>query len=493
MSESLGFDHIKQLFRLSSIYAAADLSLKVAGFLLLPIYTLFLSPEQYGIIGLAALITSGLSHFFSVGLRAAAFNFYHRYEGRERNQFYTELFLFIFVVSVVVLVAAEYLGPPVFAFILGEDLYDPYLRIAIAAAAVMATFHMIPKERLKAAKSAKWYAVLSAGRGLANHALSVFAVAVLSLGAVGYLLGNLASAILVGFVGFAFIAHWFVAPSSNTKLGTALAYSLPMFPHFYSHFLISMADRALLSQYLTLSVVGIYTVGYSIAIALQTLFSAINNAVMPETARAHASSEAASRLPRLLTYYVLITGFLTVGFSTFAPVVIRLVFPSEYVRSIVVLPWLALGFFAMSLYYLPMNLLTQKERDTRAIPFATGFAALLNIVLNIVLIPRIGIVGAALSTTAAYAGLGAVIYAISQRVNRFPYETRRLWTVIIATVVIVSGGAFLSQTSLIVEWALRASLVVAFIAAVSMSGFWYDDEKRDIKKYIRSMISRIRP
>lgn len=120
---------LRKLVRLTSIYTLGKVTVAVLGFLLLPLYTRALTPAEYGIIGLALLAGNGVQKLFSLGLDAAAFNFYHRYDGAERESFYSTLFLFLLVLGVAILVVIEVFGRPVFALALGRDTYDPYIRI----------------------------------------------------------------------------------------------------------------------------------------------------------------------------------------------------------------------------------------------------------------------------------------------------------------------------------------------------------------------------
>lgn len=482
---------IKELFRLTSIYALGNVFAAGLGFLLYPVYTTYLSPEQFGVIGLAMLVAAGVQHLFSLGTRGAAFNFYHRYEGKEREEFYTSLFVFTFVLSGVVVVVFEFVGPTLFRWLLGVDLYDPYFRIVILASAVIATFKTIPEQRLKAAERAKPAVFLGTGENVVNQVTSLVAVVGLSMGVVGYLLGTLVAAIVVGAAGTAYLARRAVASISLGKIRAALIYSLPLFPHYYSHFVISMADRVLLTRLGSLGAVGVYTLGYALANVLRLLVTSANSAIMPEFAAASEDDLAFNRLANVSTYYLLFAAVAAVSLSLFMPTTIRLFFPAAYHDAVTILPWLALAFFALAMYYVPMNVLSQTQRETKFIPLLTVVAAVSNIGMNYLLIPEYGIVGAAASTLAAYLLLALLVFGVTQRIRPVSYEYRRLTIIGAALVATIGLELALPQPGLVADVILRVALFAFFIGTVTVLGFWTGGEKAAARDGIRTTFDRI--
>jgi len=490
MSE-LSLGRLKELFRLTSIYSIGKIGVAVIGFALYPVYTQYLTPAQFGIIGLAVLVGSGSRHLFSLGTRAAAFNFYHRYEGEDREVFYTTLFVFITALSLGWLLVLEAVGPVLFQILFEEQLYDPYIRIVLLATALTATFHLIPKQRFRAAERAQLFVGMDLATTLTRHSIGLVAVIILSFGVTGYLLGQLAGAALVGLAGLVVIGRRMTPRLSAAMLRETLVYSLPMFPHFYSHFVISMADRVLLSQFSTLEAVGIYTIGYTLASALRMFISAANSAIMPEFARANEDDTAFDRLADTSTYYLLFAAVVTVGFSLFMPMFINSFFSEEYHGAISILPWLALGFFSVALYLVPMNVLSQTQRETRIVPILTIAAAASNIGLNLLLIPPLGIVGAAISTLGAYLLLATLVFLVSQRYHAVEYQYRRVGMVVASMVTIVGAEIALPRIPITYDILVRTVLLVLFFLILTGVGFWTDEERQIVRQVVADAYSRL--
>jgi O-antigen/teichoic acid export membrane protein len=473
----------------TEIYTAGNLGIKIIGFLLYPVYATVLTPAEFGIVGLALLVSSGSKRLFTLGTDAAAFNFYHRYDDEDRAEFYGTLFFFIVAVSLGLVFVFERVGPELSVLLFGRDLYDPYLRVAVAATALSAMFQTIPLQRFRAMERADLYTALNAGNNLISHGASLVGVLLLSLGALGYILGNLAASVVLGLAGAWVVLRNIQLSFSTKKLKTGMLYSLPLFPHFYSHFLISMSDRAILSQYSSLNIVGVYTIAYSLAGALQVVIQSGNSAILPEFARDADIKNSESELVQLSTYYILAAGFATIGFALITPTFVLLFFPNEYASAVSIFPILGLAFFFLALYNIPMNMLSQRDRKTRFIPIATLTAAGLNLGLNLLFIPAYVIWAAALSTLSSYALLFVQIFLFAQYETKIDYQYRRIAIVLTVTFAFVTIDSLLGYSTSFSSIGADVFLLIAFAPLLWVAGFWKEKEKRAMRRFIERISS----
>ena len=149
------FDLTKKIFKKSSIYVFGDVLTKGVGFFLIPLYTAYLSPEDYGIISLSTIIASIFTIISTGGLRSAILKFYFNFDDiEERKQFYGTLWLFYFFVPGVILLLLEVKGKYIFGYIIPSVAYHPYLRLAIWTAYMYTLFCEIPLEIFKAKSAA---------------------------------------------------------------------------------------------------------------------------------------------------------------------------------------------------------------------------------------------------------------------------------------------------------------------------------------------------
>lgn len=468
---------LRQKLQKLSVYSLASISVRILNLLSYKIYTVFLTPTQVGVLGLMNLMQTGTQPLFSLGTRGAALNFYHKYEDIERERFYSTLQLTLLLIVILFLIVFELFGKRISLLLFGRDLYDPYIRLAISVSAIVVLLNTIAQQQFRAKNDASKYALLSSGKRLLQQVLGLAGIVLLSAGVVGYLAGHLVGAVITGVISTAYIFRNYRIAFDYEKMKATFAYSLPMFPHLYSGFLIDMADRALLTQILSLEVTGIYTIGYGLGAALMGLIKAANNTVVSEYARAQDDDEAKSGLPTTATQFSLICGFLSVGFALFAPFVLEIVFGGEYTRAVTIIPWLALAFFIYGLYHVPISVVMHVAQDTKYLPILTITAAAANILFNLWAIPRYGMVGAAMSTLVAYAVLAVETFMLAQRVETIKWEYRRVSIVILTTFVIVLFSFYIDYDGLL--WAAITAFILILLFPVSLTllGFWSEDER----------------
>jgi O-antigen/teichoic acid export membrane protein len=282
-------------------------------------------------------------------------------------------------------------------------------------------------------------------------------------GARGYLLGALVGAALSA-VPYLVLTLRRVRPAFRVSVLTAaLAFSLPLVPHMLAGWTLEMSDRAILTRLLPLGDVGIYSLGYQLGAALGLLTTAFNAAWVPflfGTLRSEGEG-AHRKLARITTYYTIALCFVALGWSLLVKYVLLFFVGPEFREAHRITPWVVGGYVFAGLYLIPTNLLFWR-RQTRVIPLATLAAGVVNVGLNLMLVPRYGAIAAAWSTLAAYAVLLLVSWRSAARLHPFPYEYRRLGTVLGFALALYLAGVIVPLEDLAVEAAARVLLWLAF-------------------------------
>jgi O-antigen/teichoic acid export membrane protein len=260
-------------------------------------------------------------------------------------------------------------------------------------------------------------------------------------GAHGYLKGALIGAALAAVPYLALTIGQIRPVFRASILMPALAFSLPLVPHALAGWALEMSDRAILTRLLPLQDVGIYSLGYQLGAAMGLMTAAFNAAWVPflfgilksEGERAHP------KLARLVTYYAVMLCFVGLGWSLLVKHAITFIVGPVFWEAYRITPWVVGGYVLAGLYLIPTNLLFWR-RQTRVIPMATLAAGVVNVGLNLWLVPRYGSIAAAWSTAAAYAVLLIITWWNAQRLHPFPYEYRRLgWMAGLALALFLAG------------------------------------------------------
>jgi O-antigen/teichoic acid export membrane protein len=259
---------------------------------------------------------------------------------------------------------------------------------------------------------------------------------------------------------------------------------LPLIPHFAAHWTLSISDRAILERFVSISSLGIYSLAYQFGTVLQMLTTSVNQAIIPAFSRAARDERERSVLGRLATYYYLAVAALSLLVASTAKDLIDLVTPPSYHEAGQLVPVIALGIAAMGFYSIPMNLLSMTAGRTALIPIITGTAAGINVALNLVLVPRMGIVAAAIDTAAGYGALAVLTTVYATRVIALNYEAGRIAKVVLASLLLYAAGALPVGIGPALNLLIHLSLAALLPGVLWLLGFWTEGEKTRISRLI---------
>ncbi|WP_445665614.1 flippase [Fodinibius sp. AD559] len=480
------FELVRKLFKQSSIYAFGDILTKGVGFFLLPLYTAYLTPEDYGIISLATVAATIFTIISTGGLKGAVLKFYYNFDqADERKQFYGTLWLFYLVVPGLFLLVLELKGDEIFKIILPSVAYHPYIRLALWTYYLKAIFTEMPLQIFKAKSEAKKHTLLKVGIFFFSTVLTVWFVVFWEQGAKGLLyakfLGNLLIAVVVGYYLYKFIQITF----RWKYLKKALLYSLPMVPHFLSHWVLSSSDRLVLEYFVPLGEVGVYNVGYTIGSAMSMIALAGNNAIIPLYGDLDLKDKSGIRdVVKSATYYICVIVGIALLVVLFAEDFIYLAIPESYHGAISVIPWVVLGYVFMAFYFTQINLLTITLGKTNVVGISTAIAAFANIGLNILLIPYLGMVGAAITTAFTYLLLFIGMKYFSKRAHPLPFEYMRMAKVLLAGIIVYLGAYFVTPSTVYLSVPIKVLGLLLFVVLLYFFNFFNKDEITFIKNKI---------
>lgn len=186
----------------------------------------------------------------------------------------------------------------------------------------------------------------------------------------------------------------------------ALAFNIPLIPHYLSAIVLNQADRIMINNFIGADKAGIYSVAYSGSLVITIIQSSVNKSFIPWTYK-QLKQKKYNKLAEITNYIIILVGVLVVLLILFAPEAIQILAPEEYYDGIWVVPPIATSVFFIFLYTLFANIEFYFEKN-KFIMIASVIAALLNIVLNYLLLPRYGYLVAGYTTLFSY-----IIYSLA--------------------------------------------------------------------------------
>ncbi|MFX0093042.1 MAG: lipopolysaccharide biosynthesis protein [Candidatus Hodarchaeota archaeon] len=227
---------------------------------------------------------------------------------------------------------------------------------------------------------------------------------------------------------------------SRSILKRQLKFSLPLVPALFAFWFIDSSDRYLLKIFLPLSEVGLYNVGYNIGLVMMIVVGGFTLAWPPYYHKNNQDNEGQTICNDVLKIYLLITSFFVVVLSLAAPVVVKILTTERFYQAFTIVPWVAMAYLLKGPYIIFLMGVYIKNRTSWQL-YLEGFAAAVNIGLNILLIPIVGREAAAITTLLSYTILVVGAYLMVMRVNPIPKISWGYVLGIMVLTLVISGSA----------------------------------------------------
>jgi O-antigen/teichoic acid export membrane protein len=457
------FRHIKQLVSESIIYGISGTVVKSIGFFLIPIYTRIFQPAEYGIIALITTLTGLLGLFAVLGLdNSSARWFYDTDESQDRKHTISSWLWCQLSVSCIIALSLILFSTHISDFLFKSKEYA--ILICLAAITILfRTFSKVLSNWLRYQRRAWTTTAFSTASTLGTIGIIVLFVVVFRWGLLGIYSANLVAAIFIAITAISILRAW-ISPAyfSWTRLKEMLAYGLPLVPAAIASWITISSDRFILQMFHDNSEVGLYAVAATIASGVALITGAFRMAWGPFAFSIFREKESFIVYSKVFSLYALIGCLLGTTVSLFAPLLFRVLTSHEYFQSVSCIPFLAFSYILIGLTYI-VGIGSGIVKRSKPIAIGIFIGATINIILNFILIPRYGKVGAAIATLLSYLCVFMYRYPISQYDYRIPY---RIWHMGIcfgfSWFLILIDHLFIPSTSL-TAFALRAGMCLLFV------------------------------
>jgi len=476
---------ISKIIKNSAIYSLKDVFEKAAYLFLIPVYTTYLTPEEFGIVALIMMLVSIVSVFLGIGQPNALMRFYGDYSYEEKQEYLGSVLLYLLVVPFIICALLLPAGNYGFKVFFKNIAFYPYGFLAI----LTAFFVGIPDLLLalwRVEEKAKLYVLLSLALFLSKEILALYLIIEAAWGAYGKLLGTAVAAggfwLIVTIYLFKKIKRF---KFSTTRLKQSLIFGVPLIPHILSAILLSVSDRYMLEYFTDLTQVGLYTLGYSLGSVSLFVIAGFGQAWGPFFYSMADKKEAPLLFSRIATYFFIVVSLVTLILILFSKEIVTLLASSSYQEAHSVIPVVALGTFFNCLYNIPIYILYY-HRNTVTIPYITGTTAIANILLNLWLIPLYGMIGAAWATALSYCVMLVLVILISDKLFHIPYEFRRILSFSSIVLAVYIVNSFFLNTLSNVSFTsvfIKIGSICAVIPLLWVTSFWTNSECETMRMY----------
>jgi O-antigen/teichoic acid export membrane protein len=472
--------YLRRLATTGAAYTAASILSKVIAVALLPLYTRYLTKEDYGAaeVLFAAVVTASI--IVRLGLIEAILRFYYLPE-EDGRKVVSSTFAGLFWLSTLgALVALPFAGTLAELLLpnaekLGGSAPE-LVRIAIAGLWVLTMWEfMLTMFRLE--ERARAFFITTILNVLAAIGLTVILVVGLDEGARGLLIGSYASGAAFVLVLIALQWRRLSLRFDPAVLRRLFRFGLPTMPAEVSLYALNFADRLIIARSLGLAEAGLYSLGVKFAQAVNVLVRGFQLAWPPLAYSIRDDDEARRFYATVVTLFVAGCSFVVAGMWIFSRWIVRALAAPKFFDSYEVIGLIAAAVTLYALYLVLVVILGRTGRTEFNLPAAIA-ALVVNVGLNLLLVPRLEIVGAALALVASYLVVLGLMYVFTQRLFPVPYEWGRVLRVVFTVAAIVGLAELFTPTEGAVGLLLRAALFAAYPLTLFATGFFSDEERR---------------
>ena len=484
------FEYLRRLATTGAAYTASSVLSKLIAVFLLPIYTAYLSPSDYGAaeVMLASVIAASI--VIRLGVIEAILRFYYLADA-DRRQVVATGFASLFWASTAAAAIALPFASPISELLLGRE--DAGLaRLAVLGLWTLTLWEYV-LALLRLDERARLYFGLTVTNVIVTIPVTVYLVAVAELGAAAILIGNFA-------VGAAFLLWRLWMERRRLRLGIdppllrrMLRFGLPTMPAELTLYSLSFIDRILLVRLAGLAEAGLYALAIKFANGMQVLSRGFQLA-FPPLAYSIADDDDARRAYSLVfTWFAAVCAFGVAGLWLLSRTLVDVLAAPGYAAAHEAVGPLATGVALYALYLALVVILGRTGRTEFNFP-ATAAGTVANVVLNLVLIPPLGILGAGLALVASYLLVLALMYVFTQRLFPVPYEWGRLALLVVVTAATIGAGEALLPTDGLLAAASRGALWLAMPVLLWASGFLTAAERAALRTMLRpaAVLERLR-
>jgi len=416
-------DQNNTLLKSSTIYMVGSVLSRSIPFLILPVLTRYLSPEDYGLVATFTVIIGITTPFVGINATGAIIRNYYDLDKNQLSHYIGNCFLLLVLSFLAVFfVFLLFQGP-----ISSITKFTSSLLLVIPVVAIGDFLAQTGLSIWRVRDKPVSYSVFNILYLGANFTISIVCVVLLSMNWQGRVVGILVSNVLFGIVALGMLyRRGYVGFSINKSyMKDAVKFGLPLIPHMLGVWSILMVNRIFLNNMVGVHLTGLFSVGAAFASIVFLLQSAFHQAWIPwlYTRLKMNDDKVNVNLVKITYVYFIVIILFALGISLVAPWATLFLFGERFKGASQFVLWLSLGYAANGMYKMMVGYI-MFEKKTHLIAAITVFTGLLSLCLNYFLIKNNGAIGAAQALAFTFFVAFLLTWLAAQKVYPMPWRIR---------------------------------------------------------------------
>ncbi len=485
------FKSLKTTLKHSVIYGLGNISSKLVGFLLLPLYTEHLTVDEYGILTILEISTQILVSIFSFNISTAMLRWVAETVDKDHQK--TIVFTTLVsttVISILLFLIAIPFTNELSTLFFGTNKFSNYI-VLLFLTSSLGIHNLFPLTLMRLREKSVMFATLNTLMFTITLLLNFYFIAHLKMGVEGILIS-----LLIGQIFLSLITIPLVKANINLKfqfsiLKEMLSYGLPLVFTTVFALLLTMSDRFIIKYFHGDASVGIYSLGHKIASVINMLIiQSFQLGFLPIAYKKAGEPDSQRFFSKTLTYYTFVLIISALAISLFSKELIMvLAQKKEFWDSYSVIPIISFAFvlkgiqvtFSLSFHY-------SKKTSHNAV--IVIIATVINFVLNVIFVQKYGYIGAAYAMLISIFVMMWLSYYYGQKVYYINYETKKLYILVCLGIVLYFISTLFNDLNIYLNLTAKFLLICLFPFILVPLKFYESVEISTIKKLFNKFIPK---
>jgi O-antigen/teichoic acid export membrane protein len=482
------FEYLRRLATTGAAYTASSILSKLVAVFLLPLYTAYLTPSDYGAAEVMLATVVAASIVIRFGVIEALLRFYYLAGARPERVVSTSFAALFWTASAGAAVGLALAGP------ISELLLDRedagLARLAVLGLWTLTLWEYV-LTLLRLDERARAYFAITVVNVIVTIPFTVWLIVIEDQGADGILLGTFGTGVL--FLGWRLWRERrrLSFLPDRPLLRRMVRFGLPTMPAELSLYSLNFIDRIVIARAAGLAEAGLYALAIKFAQGMNVIARGFQLAFPPLAYSIVDDDEARRAYSLIFTWFAAVCAFFVAGLWLLSRWIVELLAAPEFFEAYEAIGLLATGVSLYALYLVLVVVLGRTGRTEFNFP-ATVAGTVVNVVLNLILVPPHGIVGAGIALVASYIVVLGLMYALTQRLFPVPYEWGRLALLVVVTAATVAVGELLLPTDGFGGFASRTALWLALPVLLLVAGFLTAEERSSLRRMLAPGVVRAR-
>lgn len=407
---------LKKLSKNIIIYGGINALKSLIPVLMLPILTVYLSVEEFGVLSLIETTILFISPFILLNISSAINIEYFKVEHNILREYITNALVLAFI-SFSVIFVFFYTFQDFFSSILHINneilLWLVVFVLFRVISSVVLGLYQIKQEPYK-------FAFYSLSQSIVDFSLSYMLVVFYKLGYIGRLEGTYISFFIFSTIGLYLLYNMdYISKVTLKYTKDILNFGVPLIPHAVSGAIMAMSDRYFISYFIGNDQVGLYTIAYQISALMLLVSVSVNQAWSPMLFKL-LKEKNIKKVYKFTLYLFTLFSLVAISIYFLREILFYIFVDEKFYIAKKYFGWLLLGFLFQSLYFLVTNLLFYEKR-TKLLGMLAMSGAFINILLNYYFIQFYGVLGVAYSTAITWGLYFTIVLIFSVKILKRTY------------------------------------------------------------------------